>query len=300
MSECVAQGKTPATETRAKPTRQTWRDWAPDAPEPPELWTRDDLAARLQAEDIAARPQDLLFWQRKGVVPYPVKKRQCNATTAYYAPCVAGLVRELRRLQGQGYSLEEIRPRLRVFARDLSRRQDASSTGSTPNVSLSAPSGALHTSHVHDVVAIGAEERASVSTTVAPVGFGPIATALARIYEEAYGARIRAVETRLVDERDNPSVFSFPTPPRDYTVITLLPVYSVLELSADRTKRPCRRDHQGSCHDRPRGPVRDHRRGPAASRRAPGDAPQPHPARGGHPLQQPTGSAKPPRSDWRS
>ncbi len=213
----------PTESPPTKPLRQTWRDWAPDAPEPDELLTRDELVERLRAEDVAVRPQDFLFWQRKGVLPYPVKRRSGTATTAYYARWVAGLVRELRRLQGQGYSLEEIRPRLRALARDLSSRQDASITGDTPNVSVSVPTGTFRAIHAHDTLAVGVEEQVSVSRTagqsaaiaVAPVGFGPIAAALARIYEEAYGARIRVVEIRLVDERGNPLAFSFPITPQN-------------------------------------------------------------------------------------
>src|SRR5688572_2570521 len=64
--------------------RETWRDWQSDeAHEPAVLLTRDELLQQLAAANVDVTEGDLLYWQRKGVIPYPVVKRIGRTGYAY-------------------------------------------------------------------------------------------------------------------------------------------------------------------------------------------------------------------------
>ena len=109
------------TEVPTKPTRETWRDWEPiGAPEPNELLTRDELLSRLQAEGVTVSADDLRNWQLAGVIPYGERRWHAGATRVLYPAWMVGTVRNLRRLQGEGYKLGQIGPQLRVL-RGLAR-----------------------------------------------------------------------------------------------------------------------------------------------------------------------------------
>ncbi len=110
-------------ETTPKANRETWRDWlGPDDPEPDELYTRAEIVDR--ANEIVRPPGvkpvkagDLQLWEKIGVLPRAIRRRRGDAQYALYPDWQASLVRQVRQLQREGYSLDEIRPRIRAFFR---------------------------------------------------------------------------------------------------------------------------------------------------------------------------------------
>jgi DNA-binding transcriptional MerR regulator len=111
----------PATAT--KTNRETWIDWlGPDDPEPDELYTRAEIVDR--ANEVARPPGvkpvkggDLQLWEKIGVLPRSVRRRHGDAQYALYPAWHAYLARQVRQLQREGYSLDEIKPRVRAYAR---------------------------------------------------------------------------------------------------------------------------------------------------------------------------------------
>jgi DNA-binding transcriptional MerR regulator len=98
--------------------RETWRDWQdPKAPDPGMLLTRDEFVQVLQSEEIDATEQDLLYWQKIGVIPYPELKRAGRVGHAHYPFWMVHVVRLLRKLQAAGMTLEEMDEQLRETAR---------------------------------------------------------------------------------------------------------------------------------------------------------------------------------------
>jgi len=97
--------------------KETWRDWMPEgAPEPERLLSRDELVDRLGYYHVEADATDLRFWEQKGILPRPVRQRRDGAMRTTYPEWVISLVQRIRQLQAEGFSLEQIRPRLRRFA----------------------------------------------------------------------------------------------------------------------------------------------------------------------------------------
>lgn len=109
-------------EDATKPKRQTWKDWVPaegldialaDA-EP--LLTRDELIAALHEHGVTdVTTRDLSFWHRRGVLPYPTRRKDGPAVMAVYPQWFIRLVRALRRHQREGLPLRRIGPVLRVL-----------------------------------------------------------------------------------------------------------------------------------------------------------------------------------------
>lgn len=111
----------PTTETLTT-NQQTWRDWlGPDEPEPDELFTRaeivDQANSLIGALGKPVSSSDLQLWEKLGVLPRPIRRRRGDAQYALYPRWQAYLVRNVRQLQREGYSLEEIKPRIRTYAR---------------------------------------------------------------------------------------------------------------------------------------------------------------------------------------
>lgn len=243
----TVRGEAHAPSIAMHPTRATWKDWAgPGAldPDPSDELTRDQLVAKLQAEGVKVDARDLVFWQGRGVLPYPVKRREGRTSHAYYAPWVADLVRELRRLQDKGRTLNEIRwdlidmaSRLGRIPHPLEANGTSALTGeadlATDTVSVSATdSGGATGSERADVViyaitspvisgqtthALSGQVRTAQNVTVAlvaaPKGLAHLATAIARMYEEQNGTKIARVEVGLTDEQGVSVAFAFSTTP---------------------------------------------------------------------------------------
>lgn len=98
--------------------KQTWRDWEnPNEPEPKDVLTRDELVGQLQRwrEDVTER--DLRLWEYRQLLPRPIRRSHRGAVRVVYPPWFPPLVRQVRRLQRRGHSLEQIKRRTRAFAR---------------------------------------------------------------------------------------------------------------------------------------------------------------------------------------
>lgn len=104
---------------QARP-KETWRDWMPEgAPEPDQILTRDELVERLRYYNVDADTESLRFWEREGILPRPIRQRRNGATRTTYPDWMIYLVRRIRQLQAEGFSLEQIRPRVRRSAEML-------------------------------------------------------------------------------------------------------------------------------------------------------------------------------------
>jgi DNA-binding transcriptional MerR regulator len=107
------------TETKAQ--RVDWRDWVPiegiteatSAAEP--MLTRTELVAVLRdaGEDVTER--DIAYWQTRGVIPHPTRRKHGRTIVAIYPAWFPQLVRALRRHQREGMTLDRIGPVLRIM-----------------------------------------------------------------------------------------------------------------------------------------------------------------------------------------
>lgn len=99
----------------------TWLDWVD--PLPPEqavlqaspLLTREELLAALERENIKATARNIIFWQRRGILPFPTKRRSNKTTVATYPSWMPRIVARLREEQEQGKALDECAEELRLF-----------------------------------------------------------------------------------------------------------------------------------------------------------------------------------------
>jgi DNA-binding transcriptional MerR regulator len=104
-------------------SRETWTDWIraidPGFDESSvEYLTVDELLEELDllitrdSEKVDA--VTIRYWQRKRLLPYPVKRWHEGATRSLYPiPSAVQLIVHIRLLQREGYTLEQIAPRLR-------------------------------------------------------------------------------------------------------------------------------------------------------------------------------------------
>jgi hypothetical protein len=105
------------TATPSKQERETWEDWLPEGSHvpPQELITREELITTLRNLGVSITPVDLRNWQQAGVVPYGKRgwDEKTRKTRTLYPPAMVTLIQRLRKLQGEGYKLQDIGPRLR-------------------------------------------------------------------------------------------------------------------------------------------------------------------------------------------
>ena len=78
----------------------------------PGLITRQEVIEYLDEGGLDVTERDLRYWERENVLPRPQKQWHNGAVRAVYSPTIINLVRELRRLQGEGLTLNEIADRL--------------------------------------------------------------------------------------------------------------------------------------------------------------------------------------------
>jgi DNA-binding transcriptional MerR regulator len=109
------------TETPPTTKRETWADWMGGDQEPDELFTRAEIVDQantlIGALGKPVSASDLQLWEKLGVCPRPIRRRRGDAQYALYPRWQAYLIRNVRQLQREGYSLEEVRPRIRAYAR---------------------------------------------------------------------------------------------------------------------------------------------------------------------------------------
>jgi len=212
--------------------RRTWKDWAaPNAPEQVQLLSRDELIEELRARGADVTNRDLLYWQNREVIPYPIRIRVDSTSVARYPPWMIDLVLRLRHLQAEGWKLQRLRPVMRQTAEALSsavhiHAHDFGTATGTDAVQhiVAAPTAPAHgealapevkLGRVHQVSAVSSGEGGAGGTLTvasgAPAAFRSLADAFARSYEERYGVPISRVAVHLLDDGGNPVSFTFET-----------------------------------------------------------------------------------------
>jgi DNA-binding transcriptional MerR regulator len=104
------------TEPPEAARRESWADWLPST-KTEQQGTLDELLAYLERLDVAGVTADnIRYWTKAGIIPVPTKRWHNGATRALYPITSAALaINELLELKGLGYSLEQIRTRLRAW-----------------------------------------------------------------------------------------------------------------------------------------------------------------------------------------
>ena len=178
------------TASPPKTSKGSWLDWLPseerqDAMADAEpLLTRDELVADLQRLGHEVTARDLIFWQTKGVVPYPVREKRRGRSVAVYPRWMPQIIHILKGLQEQGYALREIAPLMRdVVAQTFAYPP-------TPKQTRRLAQRALY-----------------------PIAdeLDPLLHSLARVHELIHGGHITHVELRLVGDDGVEETYLFPT-----------------------------------------------------------------------------------------
>lgn len=167
-----------------KTARQTWLDWLdPNEPEPTELYTREQIAEMASGIDPVTG-EDLRYWEYQGILPRSIRRRHEGATRAVYPAWYANLAMQVRRLQRQSLSLEDIRSQIR---RPITLEGSWSSAGTS-----------------------------SMTTTHAitpPDELVAALNAFARDYAEASGSSVTHIELSIELENGIGSIFRIPIEP---------------------------------------------------------------------------------------
>lgn len=185
--------------TKAPPKRETWEDWLPpegrdegllDA-EP--LLTREELVAELNSvgHDVTAR--DLVYWQTRGVIPYPTRENRHGKSIAVYPRWMINLIHRLKSLQEEGRVLREIGPLLRSIV-----------------FHMFAP-------YPQTPEQMKRQVRRQASRALYPLvsELEPRIRSFARIHEQLRDDHIVGAEIHLIREDETRTIYSFPTDDTD-------------------------------------------------------------------------------------
>jgi|GEM_PF-5641475 len=111
----AAEDKSPA-----KANRATWDDVLRAAGAPPYpidgYLTRDELVEELTARGVDVDVGSLVWWEKSGTLPRPVRRWRDGAPRALYPGYAIDAVKTLRSMQAKGRTLEEIRPIMQAWA----------------------------------------------------------------------------------------------------------------------------------------------------------------------------------------
>jgi len=113
MIATLAQPKATAMPTTAKENRATWFDDVPDylRDMPIEgLYTREEVLGSLQDRGVDVNEVTLVYWEKAGILPRPIRRHRDNAPRALYPPWAVDAIEHLRDLQAQGRTLDQIKP----------------------------------------------------------------------------------------------------------------------------------------------------------------------------------------------
>ena len=195
---------------RIMPEKVSWTRWQADDPiDPGELITRDDLIQRLTAEGVAVTAADLIYWQRRGVIPYGERQWIGRVARVYYPGWMVDVIRELREQQAKGNRLRFLRPHLSALAKELTSRHRhvvAADAGQMTGVdSATMRAATVHLGEAAHPLTAEAHGTSAASANLT-VAYSPIAfhaMEIARIYEQGGAPRIKRAEVRLIDERGN-------------------------------------------------------------------------------------------------
>ncbi len=104
------------TEAPAKPKQETWLDiLLPSTPEPLMI-SREELLGTLQARGVDVNDITIVFWEKSGTLPRPVRRWHAGAPRAMYPVYAIDAIEHLRQLQAAGHTLEQIAPVMRTWA----------------------------------------------------------------------------------------------------------------------------------------------------------------------------------------
>lgn len=95
--------------------RQTWRDFMPEGAPMPALRSHDELLDALRDRGVDLPSSTLEYYRQQGILPRPIRRRHGGATRPVYPEWMVEAVEHLRTLQDQGFSLEEIKPRMHTW-----------------------------------------------------------------------------------------------------------------------------------------------------------------------------------------
>ncbi|MDP9358316.1 MAG: hypothetical protein M3R02_24120 [Chloroflexota bacterium] len=177
--------------------QETWRDWMPDgAPDPDQLYTRDEIIEMVDRLHVTGTDPvsagDLRYWESLGILPRPVRRWHEGAARALYPSWYAYLPRRVRILQRTGYSLDEIRPRIRTHARLLLG----------------------HGSNALEALADGAEDVRLWPDLVSGL------ERIARWRAHLTGVETERVEVRVIGKDGRSTVYPLPISPSDEETVT--------------------------------------------------------------------------------
>lgn len=111
-------------EAPTKPKRETWLDLLPDGALEPFLVTRDEVIGSLKDLGVDVNEVTLVFWEKSGVLPRPVRRWHAGAPHAMYPSYAIDAIEHLRQLQAAGRTLEQITPLMRMWALNEIQWQD--------------------------------------------------------------------------------------------------------------------------------------------------------------------------------
>jgi hypothetical protein len=94
----------------------SWRDWMPVGSPMPDLLTHDQLLERLRGRGVDLTSASFQHYRQRGVLPRPIRRRYEGVTQAVYPDWFVPAIAQLRALQDQGKSLDEIKPWMRAWA----------------------------------------------------------------------------------------------------------------------------------------------------------------------------------------
>lgn len=189
-----------AAEAPTKPKRETWRDWLPAGspdPAPETLLTRDEVVETLERRRVDASVRDLRFWEAEGVLPRPIRRSHKGAVRAVYPDWYPHLVRQVRRLQRWGMSLEQIKRRTRAYARYVLGVTDDPDN----------PIDAEIREHAMGLAIEGPEDVRLPETMVEEL------RRVARWHERLTGQPTDHVEVWVIDEEGAPTLYPWPISP---------------------------------------------------------------------------------------
>jgi DNA-binding transcriptional MerR regulator len=199
------------------PPKETWRDLMPvEAPEvkPENLFTREDISRTLDRYGIRVTPSDLRYWENRGILPRSIRQWHSGAVRAVYPYWYLNLVVNLRRMQDAGYTLAQIKRRLRAHADVLVGKelQDIFYDLDPPITDLKSfeEYKAWEPVHIptHDRVT-GPDELGLTYQTL----WGLMR--LARQHERFTGVPSTRVDITIVDEEGKGTTYSYPVKPTD-------------------------------------------------------------------------------------
>ena len=104
----IATGKD-SKPTTAKENQATWFDGVPDMPIDA-MYTRTEVLGSLQDRGVDVNEITLVYWEKSGVLPRPVRRHRDNAVRALYPPWAPDAIEYVRDLQAKGHPLDAIRP----------------------------------------------------------------------------------------------------------------------------------------------------------------------------------------------